>query len=466
MIETPTASPQRTPQGDFSGGTLKLDTLVRLRWLAVAGQAAAVVFVRFALDFPLPLIECIVLIGSSALLNIVLRARYPATLRLGEWPAFALLAYDVLQLGALLYITGGLENPFAILLLAPVIVSAATLLPRPTVLLGALVVLTASLLAVYHWPLPWYPGDAFRLPLVYVGGVWVALVSACAFTGVYAFRVASEARQLARALSATEMVLAREQHLYALDGLAAAAAHELGTPLATIALVAKEMERDFPPGSPHADDVALLRSQSERCRDILARLTSLSGEPDMHLARLPLSHLIEEVVEAYRPFGAEIAVAPAVGKGPEPVGIRNPAIVQALVNLVENAVDFAESRVTVGAAWDENQVAIEVADDGPGFARDILDRLGEPYVTTRSAAPGDAPHHEAGGLGLGLFIAKTLLERSGASLTFANREPPTRGAVVRVTWPRQLMDIAPSSPGAGAETIADGMTWRRAGETL
>jgi two-component system sensor histidine kinase RegB len=450
---------------NYSSRSLRLDTLVRLRWLAVAGQAVAVVFVRFILDFPLPLVICVVLIALSALLNVVLRARYPATLRLPEWPAFALLAYDVLQLGALLYVTGGLENPFAILLLVPVIVSAATLPPRPTVLLGLMVVASASVLAVSHLPLPWYPGDAFTLPLVYIAGVWVALVSACAFTGIYAFRVASEARQLARALNAAEMVLAREQHLYALDGLAAAAAHELGTPLATIALVAKEMERDFPQGSPHADDVALLRSQSQRCRDILARLTSLSGQPDLHLARLPLSHLIEEVVEAYRAFAAEIVVPPPAGSGPEPVGRRNPAIVQGLVNLVENAVDFAEKRVTVGASWTDDKVTIEIADDGPGFSREIVARIGEPYVTTRAEPAGGEPHHEAGGLGLGLFIAKTLLERSGATLSLANREPPARGAVVSVAWPRALMDMgfaAPQQP----ETIGDGPPWRGTGDTL
>lgn len=436
-------------RSDFAGYTVRLDTLVRLRWLAVVGQGIAVLFVRFILGFPLPLVVCLVLVGMSALLNVALRARYPATLRLPEWPAFALLAYDVLQLGALLYVTGGLENPFAILLLVPVIVSAATLPPRPTTLLGLMAVATASLLAVSHWPLPWAADSGVEFPLVYVAGVWVALVSACVFTGLYAFRVAEEARQLAKALNATEMVLAREQHLYALDGLAAAAAHELGTPLATIALVAKEMERDFPPGSPHADDVALLRSQSQRCREILARLTSLSTQGDRHLERLPITHLIEEVVEAYRAFAAEIVVEPPKGKRPEPVGRRNPAIVQGLVNLVENAVDFAGERVTVGASWSDAEVAVEIADDGPGFSREIIARLGEPYVTTRSGPASEEPHHEAGGLGLGLFIAKTLLERSGATLHIANREAPATGAIITVIWPRPLMDMAMAADTAG-----------------
>ena len=246
MVPVMPNSPEvRGRDADFSSRSLRLDTLVRLRWLAVGGQTGAVLLVRFALGFPLPAELCLIVIGLSAALNLALRARYPATLRVGQWPAVALLAYDVVQLSALLYLTGGLENPFALLLLVPVIVSATTLPPRPTILLGLTVVAAATVLVTSHWPLP-LPNGGLPLPLIYVIGVWVALVSACVFTGVYAFRVAEEARNLARALNATEMVLAREQHLYALDGLAAAAAHELGTPLATIALVAKELEREFP----------------------------------------------------------------------------------------------------------------------------------------------------------------------------------------------------------------------------
>ena len=436
---------------DFSGQSLRLDTLVRLRWLAVAGQTAAVLVVRFGLGFSLPIVLCFALIVLSAILNIVLRIRYPASYRLANRPAAILLAYDVLQLGALLFLTGGLENPFAILLLVPVIVSATSLAPAQTVILGGLVVAVASVLAPFHWPLPWYADAALPLPLVYVGGVWVALVSACVFTGVYAFRVAEEARKLARALNATEMVLAREQHLYALDGLAAAAAHELGTPLATIALVAKELEREIPPGSPHAEDVALLKSQSQRCRDILAKLTSLSSQMDHHLARQPLTHLVEEVVGPYRGFAAAIVVTPPKGKGPEPVGRHNPAIVQGLANLLENAVDFAHDKVEVGAEWDADRVAVTFADDGPGFAPGIMDRIGEPYLTTRGRSADDRADHEAGGLGLGMFIAKTLLERTGARLSLANRDAPGSGAVVRVEWPRGRMDAA-----AETETMSAG----------
>ncbi|HET7717220.1 MAG TPA: ActS/PrrB/RegB family redox-sensitive histidine kinase [Bauldia sp.] len=437
------------PESDFAGRSLRLQTLIRLRWLAVAGQTVAVAVVYFGLGFPLPIFWCFGLIALSAALNLALRVRFPASHRLRAEPAFLLLSYDALQLGALLFVTGGLENPFSILLLVPVIVSATTLAPLPTLLLGAIVVVVATVLAFSHLPIPWHPGQALSLPWIYTVGVWVALVSACAFTGIYAFRVAEEARQLARALNATEMVLTREQHLSALDGLAAAAAHELGTPLATIALVARELEREMAGDDRHAEDIALLNSQAQRCRDILAKLTSMSGELDQAISRQPLSHLVEEVVEPYRAFGTDIVILPPAGEGPEPVGRRNPAIIQALANLVENAVDFADSRVEVVMAWNDREVSVTVSDDGRGFTPAILARIGEPYVTTRGPAGDDRAHHEAGGLGLGLFIAKTLLERTGARLAFRNLDPPRRGAIVRVAWPRPLMDLPARGEGEG-----------------
>ena len=222
----------------------------------------------------------------------------------------------------------------------------------------------------------------------------------------------------------------REQHLSALDGLAAAAAHELGTPLATIALVAREMERSLGSDHIHADDVKLLRSQSERCREILKQLTSLSSEGEAHLARLPLTSLVEEVTAPHRDFGIAIKLEPGERQGPEPVGRRNPGVIYGLGNLVENAVDFAKARVTVHWRWNDEEVGFTVVDDGPGFPPEIVSRIGEPYMSTRHGA------ERGGGLGLGLFIAKTLLERSGAALSFRNSNTPGEGALVEIVWPR------------------------------
>jgi two-component system sensor histidine kinase RegB len=345
------------------------------------------------------------------------------------------------------------------------VISATTLVPRLTAVLGALALAIATALAFFHLPLPSPPGATLALPSVYVAGIWVALVSTVLFMGIYAFRVAEESRQLANALSATELVLTREQHLSQLDGLAAAAAHELGTPLATIALVAKELEREMPAGSPHGDDIALLRSQVERCRDILAKLHSLSTEADWHHSRLALSQLIAESVDPYRDFGVVMRVMPAAGTGSEPIGRRNPGLLYGLGNLVENAVDFARSEVTVSAHWTDSEVTITVVDDGPGFAPEIIDRIGDPYLTTRPRAAALDQGSESDGLGLGLFIAKTLLERTGAKLVFSNLDPSGSGASVRITWPRSAMDAGPEAETDSQLGVALANTYKTGVET-
>jgi two-component system sensor histidine kinase RegB len=377
-------------------------------------------------------------IAASVLLNLALRIEYPASTRLNENAATLLLAFDILQLAALLYLTGGLQNPFSLLFLAPVLISATALSPERTLALGMLAVGAASLLVLVHRPLPWYPGEALAFPFLYVTGVWTAILLGVAFTGMYAWRVAEEARQLAQALAATEIVLAREQHLSQLDGLAAAAAHELGTPLATIALVVKELGRELPREGPIAEDLGLLREQVERCRGILAKLASLGQDQEGFLETITVSHLVEEIVGPDRPLDIAVEVVRA-GEGPEPKCRRSPGVVHGLDNLVDNAIDFAARKVTVEARWTRDQVSIEVRDDGPGFAPEILLRVGEPYVTTRG---GDRREREGGGggLGLGLFIAKTLIERSGAQIAFGNAEPPASGAVVRIVWPRPAFE--------------------------
>lgn len=416
---------------------LRLDTLVRLRWLAIAGQSAAVVAVHAGLGFSLPVGPCFAAIAASAVINVILRVRYPVSERLDTGRAGALLAFDVLQLAALLFLTGGLQNPFAILFLAPVLISATALPPVATLLLGLLVAACATFLMFFHLPLPWVDEAPQTLPLLYVAGVWVAIMLALAFIGVYAWRVAEEARQLSDALSATELVLAREQHLTALDGLAAAAAHELGTPLATIFLVTKELDRATAPDHPHKEDIELLRTQVERCRGILRTLTSLGNEGAPH-ARMKVTHLLEEVAAPQRSFGVEVAILCRDSEGEEPHVARNPAILYGLGNIVENAVDFAQTRVELAVRWTGESVEITISDDGPGFAVDVLTRLGEPYVTTRGVRVEGSD--DASGLGLGVFIAKTLLERSGAEVHFDNAPPPATGAVITAVWPRRSFE--------------------------
>jgi two-component system sensor histidine kinase RegB len=421
---------------------LRVDTLARLRWLAVAGQTAAVLTAYFLFGFPLPLEFCLMAIALSVWLNIGLRIRYPVSHRLEDGSAFLLLTFDVLQLSGLLYLTGGLTNPFAILFLAPIMASAVSLPPRWTLQLMLVMIAAASLLAFHHFDLPWRPGEPLSLPIVYVAGIWTSIVLGAGFIAVYASRVAEEARQLSDALAATELVLAREQHLTQLDGLAAAAAHELGTPLATITLAIKDLVGITPDGTPHAEDVHLIAQEVQRCRAILKKLTSLGRDGDGLLDTLTLGHLIGEVIEPHRGFGAPVAVR-SNGTGPEPVCPRNPGILYGLGNLLENAIDFAASKVRLEASWTLTDVSIEIADDGPGFAPEILNRLGEPYVTTR---PGIRAATDDGfGLGLGVFIAKTLLERSSATVTTKNAVLPETGARVVITWPRSVFERKPDS---------------------
>ncbi len=416
---------------------LKLDTLVRLRWLAVGGQSAALLIVHVGLGYTLPAGPAFAMVALSAWVNIFLKMRWPSAMRLSERAATLQLAYDILQMSGLLYLTGGLGNPFAFLLMAPVMVSATGLSARYTFLLGVLATFCASVLAVFHLPLPWPDTEDFRLPVIYSAGIWIALVLTLGFMAVYAFRVAEEARQLADALTATELVLAREQHLNALDGLATAAAHELGTPLATIYLAAKELRDEFEDGDYRGEDIELIRSQAERCREILKQLTSLSSEEDQTYQRMPVAQLLEDVIDPHR--GTGVAIHSSIGgNGPEPVGTRNAAIRYGLGNLVENAVDFAKSRVDVSAQWDDAALSISIRDDGPGFSIDILGKIGDPYVSVRS---GRSPQGSTGGgLGLGIFIAKTLLERTGAKLQLENQAPPGNGAHIRVSWPRSTFE--------------------------
>ncbi len=414
---------------------LRLQTLVRLRWVAVLGQTITVLIVAFWLEFPLPLLACVLLIGALAAANALLAAAFPSTHRLEPLSAFAVLGLDLLQLGALLFITGGLANPFSPLICVPVIISFASQPPRHSLALLTLAMATITALAFSPYPLPWYAGETLKILPVMQVGTWFGIASMMGFAAFYAYRVSQEASLLADALSATELVLQREKHLSQLDGLAAAAAHELGTPLATISVVAREMEKELGEDERFGEDVHLLRSQSERCRDILRRLTTLPSANEAHMSRLPLSSMIEEVLAPHREFGIKLELVEKAERATEPVGLRNAGILYGLGNLIENALDFARSKVMVTVGHDSDKVTIVIEDDGQGFSQDILQRIGEPYVSSR------ARENRAGGLGLGLFIAKTLLERSGAKLRFENRSDQP-GARISIVWPRRLMDTA------------------------
>jgi len=441
-------------------GRVRLRTLTNLRWMAAGGQTVALLLVYFGFRYNLPILPCLACVLFSAGLNLILAFRYPATHRLTNRDATVYLAIDVVQLAALLYLTGGIENPFALMFVAPVVIAASTLNLGNTMILCAIALAAASVIAVAHLPLPWGTNlQAVVMPPLYQAGVWSSLVLGIGFTSVYAWRIAAEGARLSAGLAATQLALSREQRLSTIGALATAAAHELGTPLGTIAVVAHELERGLPAGSPEAQDARLLRSQAERCRMILMKL----ARPDEPMlggtARLPICALLDDLADQYRDEELEIVIsaAPADRESPQPQVWRMPALLHGLGNIIENAADFARARVRIEAFWSPTALKVSVEDDGPGFAPDIFERIGEPYITSRpgdnavgdteiSPPTGKIGKHE--GMGLGFFIAKTLLEQTGGSVKAQN--PPGGGARVSVSWSRGVID-GETAPPRGEE---------------
>ena len=411
------------------GGRVSLRTLIWIRWIAVAGQAVTLLIVHLALGFTLPLEIALGVVATSALINLANQMQRTGSLRLGDRDAMMYLAYDVVQLGALLYLTGGLQNPFALLVLAPVTVGATILSRRSVMTLSALTVGVATILAIWHLPLPW-DEDQLEFPLLYVSAVWLALTLSTLFIAAYTWSVTEEGRRISDAYAATQLALAREQRISAVGALAAAAAHELGSPLGTIAVIAKELARDLPADGPLAEDAQLLLSETARCRTILQELAQKrEADGGTPYDRLPLSALVEAAGDPYRVPHRALIQKIEGNPGDQPLVARSPEIMHGLGNLVQNAIQFAAAEVVVKTAWDDRWVTVTVTDDGPGFPTQVLSRLGEPYLSGRDE---DAEH-----MGLGIFIAETLLRRTGAKLHFANGAQG--GAVVRVRWPRRAL---------------------------
>ncbi|MGE0714185.1 MAG: ActS/PrrB/RegB family redox-sensitive histidine kinase [Alphaproteobacteria bacterium] len=426
------------PSRGETRGWVNLRTLVAIRWLAVIGQAAALMIVHFSLGYQLPFGTALLIVAASAAVNLIATLQRPAHFRpthsrLADRDVAAYLAFDVFQLAGLLYLTGGLANPFAVLILAPVTVSATILSRPPTIGLCLFTVATIVGLGFFHWPLPW-AGGGFELPATYTLGVGAALVLATLFIAAYTWQVADEARRVTDALAATQLALSREQQLSAVGALAAAAAHELGSPLGTIAVVARELARELPPDGPWREDVALLESQVVRCRTILAELAQ-QPERNAPFAGIPLSVLVDLAAAPHRlpdvAFSIE-RVGPA--DPPEPVAAERPELRHAIGNLLQNAFQFAETAVVARIDWDADRARVAIRDDGPGFPPEVLARIGEPYLSGRDTA-GES-------MGLGFFIAETLLARTGAEVAVENVS--AGGAEVVIRWDRrQLEGLAP-----------------------
>jgi len=438
------------PLGDRTRANwIRLRTMIVLRWVAIAGQLTAITVAERIFGLQLELGLCYLAIGVSMVGNLVAIFVFPENKRLSEYENLSMVMFDLLQLSFLLFLTGGLHNPFCLLLLGPVTISATTLSLRSTVILCGTAIILATLLSLFHLPLKAQSGGLLEIPGIFVFGHWVALVISILFSTSYLRRVTTESHSMSDALVATQMALAREQKLTDLGGVVAAAAHELGTPLATIKLVSTELLDELKDNPDLAEDAALIRDQADRCRDIL-RDMGRAGKDDLHLRQAPLIAVLEEAAEPHRDRGKTIEFLLEQTSGlmtGQPSILRKPEIIHGLRNLIQNAVDFAHSTVWVEANWTETQISVRILDDGKGFPPHLIGRIGDPFMRKRPAEKKSRERPEYEGMGLGLFIAKTLLERSGAELTFANGsdgaaniDRPRLGAVVEVVWPRRKLD--------------------------
>ncbi len=426
---------------------VRLQTLILLRWMAIAGQIVAIIVADHFYKIQLPFGLCYLVVSSSIIANLLASYIFPATKRLSETEALLTLTFDLTQLVLLVFLTGGLANPFALLILAPVTISATALELRTTIILGSLAIALISFAAVANVPLRLADGTPLEIPQIFKFGFWISIIVGIIFLSLYARRVATEIRSMSNALLATQMALAREQKLTDLGGVVAAAAHELGTPLATIKLISSELMDELADRPDVLDDVRLIREQADRCRDILRSMGRV-GKDDMHLRQAPFGAVVKEAAEPHIERGKRVIflVRPfPQGPAEHPTILRKPEVIHGIRNLIQNAVDFAVSSVWIDVEWSESILSVRIVDDGSGFPQQVMGRIGDPFLRARAPSQEVAQRPEYEGMGLGLFIAKTLLERTGADLTFANatdpflkgKENPEKcGAVVEVRWSR------------------------------
>ncbi|TWB41689.1 ActS/PrrB/RegB family redox-sensitive histidine kinase [Nitrospirillum pindoramense] len=433
----------RPGSGRWAAARINLRTLNTIRWIAIAGQTITLLTVEDLVGVDIPLLPALAVTAVSLLINLYAVARRRRSPFLTELGAVAFLGYDTVQLTLLLLLTGGLENPFAVLVLAPLMVGASMLARRLVTGLTALTTACLTLLWALAMPLSWPASNGVTLSPIYLAGIWAALTLAAIFIATYVYKVAQSGRDLSQALIASQVSLARAQKASALGALAAAAAHELGSPLGTIAVVAKELARDMPPDSPWQEDVQLLQSQCDRCRVILADLArrpDAEGEMEPYAPLGPVQ-VIEAVAAPHRRADVtlDITVTGAEEGAPSPLPL-SPELQHGLGNIIQNAMQFATTRVDVTLHCDPSALVLTVADDGPGFPVSLLERLGEPYVSDRDERLEQVPVRVGGGgtMGLGLFIAQILLERTGAIVSYANGRPGSTpvgaGAQVTVNW--------------------------------
>lgn len=437
--------------GERRSNWIRLRTIILVRWVAIIGQVIALLVAQIVFELQLEYGFCYLAIGVSVIGNLIAMFVFPENKLLSETENTFMILFDLLQLCFLLFLTGGLHNPFSILVVGPVTISASVLSVRSTAFLATTAIVLVTLMLEFHMPLRAEERFILRMPDVFLYGSWAAIVIAILFSSAYSRRVVTEMSSMSEALSATQMALAREQKLTDLGGVVAAAAHELGTPLATIKLASAELMDELEDREELYEDAALIREQADRCREILQSM-GRAGKDDLHLRNAPLTAVVEEAAEPHLDRGKsvhlEIATSNKNGEAP-PTIVRRPEVIHGLRNLIQNAVDFSRANVWVESAWSEERIVLRIMDDGKGYPTHIFSRIGDPFVRRRRTERERRQRPGYEGMGLGLFIAKTLLERTGAELIFANgsdgsqsdqETPKPSGAIVEVIWPRNLID--------------------------
>ena len=415
------------------GENLNLDrkTLIILRWIAITGQLFAINIVYFYLNLTFPILIAHVIIIIGLITNLVLQFKVKSIL-LKDFYASIFLIYDLIQLSLLLYLTGGISNPFSILMIIPAIISSTFLSMGTTIVLGFLTITFLFLLTVFHHPLPGIHDGNVIFPKLYLIGYFIAIIIGLIFLSYFGIRFAGESKRRSDAVNKLQQVIAKEYELESLGGQAAAAAHSLGTPLATISVVSKELKKELKNNKEVSKDIDLLISQTKRCGEILKQISKKQIAEDVFLSKTSLESLLSEIIDSFQETSSK-KIELVVFEDNNKVNFkRSPELIYGLRNFIGNAVKFSKSKVEIVIQSDKQKIFVYVVDDGPGFPDDIIKILGEPYIKSKSLEV-----KSNSGLGLGTFLGKTLLERQGAQLNFQNHI--NGGASVTISW--NVIDI-------------------------
>ena len=399
--------------------------LTILRYIAIFGQFTAVNIVFFYLDLKFPIKETYIIIFIGLLTNLFLQFKIKV-IQLKDTYASLFLLYDIFQLSALLYLTGGILNPFIILLIIPTIVSSTFLSMGTTIILGVITSFLLFLLSYTYLPLPGLESNIFDVPNFYKQGILIAILIGLIFLSYFGIRFAGETKKRSEALNKLQEVISKEYELESLGGQAAAAAHSLGTPLATIAVVAKELKKEIGDDKNFSKDIDLLISQTKRCSDILKKISKKQIKDDIFLSSIKFEDLLEEIINSFKETSSK-KIELSIEDDKNKIDIdRTPEIIYGLRNFIGNANKFSKSKVNIYLKSNDREVTVIIKDDGPGFPDDIFNFLGEPYIKSKSKETGSNA-----GLGLGTFLGKTLLEKQGAKLSFKNNH---NGAEVKIVF--------------------------------